>query len=75
LPALAPEIVTTDETSDDDKVSHLISKQDWEKAYIMGEPVQALCGKLWVPHKNPDQFPLCGRCAHVFENMFGQPFK
>jgi hypothetical protein len=72
----SPEVTTVDETTDDsDSVAHIIKKSDWEKAYIMGEPVMALCGKLWVPHKNPDNLPMCGRCTETFREIFGQDFR
>ena len=30
-------------------------------------PVQALCGKKWVPNRNPDRYPVCPTCKEIFE--------
>jgi uncharacterized C2H2 Zn-finger protein len=26
----------------------------------------ALCGKFWVPDRNPDRYPICPRCKDLF---------
>ena len=37
------------------------------EARIMGTPVEALCGFLWVPSKDPKQLPVCQRCKEIYE--------
>lgn len=32
---------------------------------INGTPITALCGYIWVPTKNPDNYPLCSRCDSI----------
>lgn len=32
------------------------------EATVMGTPVQALCGKTFVPTRNPYRLPVCERC-------------
>jgi hypothetical protein len=31
-------------------------------AHLLGTPVEAACGKVWVPSRDPDAFPLCPSC-------------
>ncbi len=31
--------------------------------------VRALCGKEWVPGKDPGRFPICQSCVEVAESM------
>ena len=35
----------------------------------MGTPVIALCGKVWVPSRAPEKFPVCPDCKEVWESM------
>jgi hypothetical protein len=36
---------------------------------IEGTPVRAICGKLWVPSRDPKRFPLCPVCKELYENV------
>jgi hypothetical protein len=36
---------------------------------INGTPVTALCGKVWVPGRDPRRYPLCGTCKEIAEGM------
>ena len=35
----------------------------------MGTPVVALCGKVWVPSRAPEKFPVCPECKEIWESM------
>jgi DUF3039 family protein len=37
------------------------------EARIYGIPVEALCGHVWVPSRDPKQLPLCEACKSVYE--------
>lgn len=37
------------------------------EARIMGTPVEALCGHVWVPSRDPKQLPLCEKCKGIYE--------
>jgi hypothetical protein len=32
-------------------------------------PVTALCGKVWVPGRNPKKYPICPTCREIAESM------
>lgn len=34
---------------------------------VEGVPVKALCGKVWVPTRNPSRFGLCPTCKELAE--------
>ena len=34
-------------------------------AMINATPVKALCGKLWVPGRDPQKYPLCPTCKEI----------
>jgi hypothetical protein len=35
----------------------------------MGAPVVALCGKVWIPNRDPGKFPVCPQCKAIFEGL------
>jgi hypothetical protein len=37
------------------------------EARVMGTPVTALCGKKWVPSRDPARFPICPECKAIRE--------
>ena len=56
---------------DHDRFSHYVSKEDAMKAYIEGVQVIALCGKKWVPSRDPEKFPICPTCKELYGIVFG----
>lgn len=37
------------------------------EARINGTPIEALCGHVWVPSRDPRQLPLCEACKEIYE--------
>jgi hypothetical protein len=37
------------------------------EARIHGTPVEALCGHVWVPSRDPRQLPVCQACTSIYE--------
>jgi hypothetical protein len=37
------------------------------EARIYGTPVEALCGHVWVPARDPKSLPLCAECKSIYE--------
>jgi hypothetical protein len=35
---------------------------------VNGTPVRALCGKVWVPGRDPKRYPLCPTCKEMAES-------
>jgi len=36
---------------------------------VNGVPVRALCGKIWVPGRDPGRYELCPTCKEIAESM------
>jgi hypothetical protein len=36
---------------------------------VNATPVRALCGKLWVPGRDPQRYPLCPTCKEIAESI------
>jgi hypothetical protein len=36
------------------------------EARVMGTPVEALCGFVWVPSRDPKQLPMCEGCKGIY---------
>lgn len=62
---------TSSGSGDHDRFSHYVDKVEMTKALIEGTPVKALCGKVWVPHRDPEKFPICPTCKELFKLLFG----
>ncbi len=63
-----PETVVVPETDTPD-VAHVIRRDRRDAAYLFGEGVEALCGHLFVPTKNPYELPKCERCQDVLKQI------
>lgn len=37
------------------------------EAYVTGTPVTALCGKTWVPTRDPGRYPVCPTCKEILD--------
>jgi hypothetical protein len=57
------------EEGDQDRFSHYVPKAKLTEALVMGTPVVALCGKVWVPSHNPDKYPVCPQCKEIWESL------
>ena len=44
-------------------------KEKLTEAMVMGTPVVALCGKVWVPSRDPQRFPVCPECKEIWEGF------
>lgn len=62
--------VTTDD-GDHDRYAHYVRKADIVRANVEGVPVQALCGKVWIPNRDPDRYPVCPTCKELHSKIFG----
>ena len=66
------EDVRTQPVTDDgdhERFSHYVPKDKLTGAMVEGTPVVALCGKVWVPSRDPQRFPVCPECKDIWETM------
>ena len=60
----------TDPITDDgdhDRFAHYVRKEDIVRANVEGVEVVALCGKKWIPNRDPDRYPICPTCKDIME--------
>ena len=69
MSTLSPERVHETQLGDGDhdKFAHYVLKEKLGDAYVFGTPVQALCGKMWVPFGDPQKHPVCPECKELME--------
>ena len=53
---------------DHERLSHFVDKSKLTEAMVRGTPVVALCGKVWIPSRDPKKFPVCPTCKAIFED-------
>ncbi|MGO1225589.1 MAG: DUF3039 domain-containing protein [Brachybacterium sp.] len=54
---------------DHDRFAHYVRKDKVTQAALGGTPVIALCGKVWVPGRDPQKYPVCPECKEIYEGM------
>lgn len=54
---------------DNERFAHYVREDKIMKSMVEGGPVVALCGKVWIPVRNPDNYPLCPTCKEIYKNM------
>jgi hypothetical protein len=61
-----PVPLTTD-GGDHERFAHYADRDKITEASVLGTPVVALCGKVWVPSRDPSRFPVCPECQRLYE--------
>ena len=54
---------------DRERFSHYVPADTLTEAMVLGTPVVALCGKVWVPSRDPERFPTCPECQEIWESL------
>ncbi len=57
------------EPGDHERFSHYVRKEKIVESAVLGTPVIALCGKTWVPGRDPEKFPICPICKEIYEGL------
>lgn len=59
-----------DDEGDHDRMAHIVVPASAiTEAIVTGKPCTALCGKVWVPSRDPKRYPVCGTCKEVAASM------
>jgi hypothetical protein len=70
---VVPESDTTPRLShgdgDHERFAHYVRKNKIVDSAVSGSPVVALCGKVWVPTRDPGRFPVCPECKEIWESI------
>jgi hypothetical protein len=70
--------VRTQEPGDHERLAHIVYDPKGQgraaalltEARVLGTPVEALCGKRWVPSRDPARFPVCPECKAIKDDLF-----
>lgn len=65
----ATELREAIEPGDHERFSHYVRKERILESAMSGAPVIALCGKVWVPGRDPNKFPVCPVCKEIYEGL------
>ncbi len=57
------------EPGDHERFAHYVRKEKILESAMTGEPVVALCGKVWVPGRDPKKFPVCPLCKEIYDGL------
>ena len=73
LPTLTPDTEEVTQTGEP-TAAHIVKTDPGEsaaakvlEARIYGTPLEALCGYVWVPSRDPKQLPICEECKSIDE--------
>ena len=54
---------------DHDIFAHYADRVDIMAGLVDGIPIMALCGKIWVPSRDPSKYPVCPECLEIFKQL------
>lgn len=57
------------DAGDHERFAHYVRKEKILESAVTGSPVIALCGKVWVPNRDPGRFPVCPECREIYEQI------
>ena len=68
-PVVAPPVIDIEEAldptlgdGDHEKFAHIVKRNELTDAMVFGKEITALCGKKWVPARDPERYPVCPTC-------------
>ncbi len=54
----------------DKAYAHYAEAASVTEGYVMGTPVMAICGKIFIPSKNPERLQICPSCKEIMDALF-----
>lgn len=66
---LTKERESTFDDGDHERFAHYVEKDKIVESAVTGAPVKALCGKKWVPNRDPGKFPICPECEAIHAGL------
>ena len=66
-------LLTRPELQDDDgghdRYSHYVKKEKIVESAVTGKAVRALCGKKWIPSRDPEKYQVCPVCKEIYDGL------
>jgi hypothetical protein len=67
------DLLTRPELQDDDgghdRFAHYVDKNKVVESAVTGRAVKALCGKIWIPSRDPEKYPICPVCKEIYDDI------
>jgi hypothetical protein len=67
------DLLTRPELQDDDgghdRFAHYVDKNKVVESAVTGRAVKALCGKKWIPSRDPEKYPICPACKEIYDGI------
>jgi hypothetical protein len=67
------DLLTRPELQDDDgghdRFAHYVKKDKVVESAVTGKAVKALCGKRWIPSRDPEKYPVCPVCKEIYDGI------
>jgi hypothetical protein len=71
------DLLTRPELEEDDgghdRFSHFVKKEKIVESAVTGKAVKALCGKKWIPSRDPEKYPICPACKEIHDGLSEAP--
>jgi hypothetical protein len=64
------EQVDIDSTTGEEHFAHYAESASVTEGYVMGTPIIAVCGKIFIPSKDPEKLRICPICKEIAEALF-----
>lgn len=52
-----------------DRFAHYVKKEKIVESAVTGKSVRALCGKKWIPSRDPEKYPVCPVCKEIYDGL------
>ena len=52
-----------------DRFAHYVKKEKVVESAVTGKAVRALCGKRWIPSRDPEKYPICPVCKEIYDGL------
>ena len=46
-----------------------VKKEKIVESAVTGKAVKALCGKKWIPSRDPEKYPICPTCKEIHAGL------
>jgi hypothetical protein len=56
-----------------DRFAHYVKKEKITESAVTGKSVKALCGKKWIPSRDPEKYPICPTCKEIYAGLKSAP--
>ena len=66
---LEKELLAPTDEGDHERFSHYVDKNKITESAVSGKSVRALCGKKWIPSRDPEKYPICPTCKEIHAGL------